>query len=93
MSDRELVFRVHAIRRMFERRIAEEEVRFVVEKGQVIESYPDDQPYPSRLILGFPGGRPLHIVAADVSGAAQTVIITVYDPDPEKWADNFSWRR
>jgi len=37
-----LVFRVHAIQRMFERRIMEEDVRDVVESGETIEHYPED---------------------------------------------------
>jgi hypothetical protein len=53
-----LVFRTHAIQRMFERRISHEEVRQVLEAGQIIERYADDVPYPSRLVLGWAGGRP-----------------------------------
>jgi len=50
MSQR-LVFRVHAIQRMFERGFTEEDVRSVVETGENIEYYPDDSPFPSRLML------------------------------------------
>src|SRR5688572_438607 len=42
-----LVFRVHAIQRMFERGIGETTVRDVLQNGEEIESYPDDLPYPS----------------------------------------------
>jgi hypothetical protein len=48
-----LIFRVHALQRMFQRRITEADVREILQVGEVIESYPDDTPYPSRLILGF----------------------------------------
>jgi len=51
MSQFLLVFRVHAIQRMFQRRISEEEVKQVVATGETIETYPTDQPFPSRLIL------------------------------------------
>ena len=44
-----LVFRVHAIQRMYQRSISEEEVRIVIKTGETIEDYPDDLPYPSRL--------------------------------------------
>jgi len=47
-----LVFRVHAIQRMYERHISEEEVRQTIAAGEVIEAYPDDTPYASRLVLG-----------------------------------------
>jgi hypothetical protein len=40
---------------MFERRITAEDVRAVVADGEVIQSYPEDKPYPSRLVLGWRG--------------------------------------
>ena len=60
-----LVFRVHAIQRMALRDISEAEVRAVLTTGEAIEEYPDDTPFPSRLVLGWVGSRPLHVVAAD----------------------------
>ena len=84
-----LIYRVHAVQRMFARAISEADVRGVVETGRVIRNYPDDTPYPSRLILGFAGTRPLHVVAADVPGTDEVVIITVYEPDPSLWNDDF----
>ena len=53
MSQFHLVFRVHAIQRMFQRKINEQEVKQVVAMGQTIEAYPTDKPFPSRLILGW----------------------------------------
>ena len=47
MSQFCLVFRVHAIQRMFQRRVSEEEVKQVVVAGETIETYPDDKPFPS----------------------------------------------
>jgi hypothetical protein len=44
-----LTFRQHAIQRMFERSIAPDEIRAALAHGSVIESYPDDTPYPSQL--------------------------------------------
>jgi hypothetical protein len=61
----DLIFRVHAIQRMFDRGIRETDVRDVLEHGEVIEAYPDDLPYPSRLMLGHCGGRPVHVLASD----------------------------
>lgn len=51
-----LVFRVHAVRRMAERRVTVDEVRAALVQGETIEDYPDDTPYPSRLVLGWVGG-------------------------------------
>ena len=59
-----LVFRVHAIQRMFQRGISEDMVRRTLETSQTIEEYPDDQPYPSRLVLGWYDTQPLHMVIA-----------------------------
>jgi hypothetical protein len=45
MSQFLLVFRVHAIQRMFQRRISKEEVRQVVATGETIKTYPTDKPF------------------------------------------------
>ena len=60
-----LVFRVHAIQRMYQRVISDAEVRHVIATGETVEDYPDDTPYPSRLVLGWNGRRPIHVVVAD----------------------------
>jgi hypothetical protein len=78
---------------MFERRFTEDDVRQVVEGGKIIESYPGDTPYPSRLILGWRGLRPVHVVAADDVAAGTVIIVTVYEPDLERWEPGFEKRR
>ncbi len=88
-----LVFRMHAIRRMFQRQISIEDVRHVLTTGQVIEDYPNDTPYPSHLVLGQCGTRPLHVVAADNVASRETIIITVYEPDPAQWEPGFRRRK
>ena len=88
-----LVFRVYAIRRMFQRSISEEHVRHVLETGEVIQRYPDDQPYPSRLILGWQGTRPIHVVIADNVEDQEIVVITVYEPDLAHWQADFRRER
>lgn len=88
-----LVFRVHAIQRMFQRKIGEEEVKAVVATGEVIERYPEDKPFPSRLMLGWSGDRPIHVVAADHAKEQETIVITVYQPDVAEWEEGFSRRK
>jgi hypothetical protein len=88
-----LVFRVHALERMFQRQVREHDVRAVLSSGTVIEAYPDDTPYPSRLILGWSGSRPLHVVAADTPEDRETIIITVYEPEPSQWESDFTRRK
>jgi hypothetical protein len=88
-----LIFRIHAIQRMFERQISPEDVRSVVESGETIQEYPDDTPYPSRLVLGWKLQRPIHIVVADNEADNEKIIVTVYEPDPTQWADDFKRRK
>lgn len=87
-----LLFRVHAIRRMAERDISVVDVRRVLEGGEVIETYPEDTPFPSRLVLGWIGSRPLHVVAAEDAEEGRTFIVTVYEPDKAQWDPTFRRR-
>lgn len=93
MAPERLVFRLHAIQRMFERWISVEDVRQVVSGGETIREYPDDSPYPSRLLLGWIGARPLHVVAATNAADGETIVITVYEPDPSQWEADFKRKR
>jgi hypothetical protein len=87
-----LIFRVHAIRRMFDRGISVDDVQTVLQTGKTIQDYPDDKPYPSRFMLGWIGARPLHVVIADTADGDH-VIITVYEPDPALWEPGFERKR
>ena len=86
------MFRVHAIQKMFERGIGQEDVQEVLGRGEVLREYPEDTPFPSRLILGWRGDRPLQLVVANDEGE-NTFIITVYEPDPGKWDLEFRRRK
>ena len=88
-----VTYRVHAVRRMFERGISDAQVRQVLEGGEEITAYPDDKPYPSRLLLGWQGGRPLHVVAAYNAQDDEEIVITVYEPEIALWEDGFKRRR
>ena len=68
--------------------IKESEVFEAVRSGEVIESYPEDEPYPSCLIYGRTfEGRPLHVVCAYAKDEKTAIIITAYQPDPDRWID------
>ena len=88
-----VVFSGHAVRKMFERRLSHDAVLAVVASGQIILDYPDDRPHPSALILGFPDGRPVHVVAALDSARNECIVVTAYWPDPALWQDDFKTRR
>jgi hypothetical protein len=73
--------------------IGEGEVFEVVLEGKIIEDYPEDEPYPSCLIYGRTlEDRPLHVVCAFAKTEEAAIIITVYEPNPERWID-FERRR
>jgi hypothetical protein len=93
MNDRCIIFRVHAIQRMFERRVSAENVRQVLQSGEMIEDYSGDMPAPGGLMLGKHGTRPLHVVMAENTIANELVVITVYEPDPSQWKARFKDRK
>ena len=78
---------------MIARFITEVEIRQVLEEGTIIESYPDEVPYPSYLMLGYVNARPLHVAAADDDLGKQTIVITIYEPDSNRWDSTFSKRK
>ena len=88
-----MVFSGHAVRRMFERAIAVADVVALIRSGEVIERYPQDQPLPSYLLLGFIDGEPLHVAVGVEVGDRRCVAVTVYRPSVELWDDDFRTRR
>ncbi len=78
---------------MFERGITVTDVRGVIGSGKPIQEYPEDQPFPSRLMLGWCDGRPVHVACAYDAGNRTTIVITVYEPGPEIWQPGFERKR
>jgi len=75
-------------------RIRAGEVLHVLDTGEIIAEYPDDQPYPSCLILGRTvTGRPLHVVCAPVSSEFRLIVITTYQPEPSRWESDYRRRK
>jgi hypothetical protein len=93
MTNRRIIFRIHAIQRMFERRVSYENVQQVLRSGEMIEDYSDDMPAPGGLISGRRGNRPLHVVMAENTTEDELVVITVYEPDPSQWKPHFRSRK
>ena len=93
MNNPKIFFRVHAVQRMFERDVSAKKVRQALESGETIEDYSSEMPDPSRLILGFQGKRPFHVVTSENPETNETTIITVYVPDSDKWGKDFRSRR
>jgi hypothetical protein len=71
---------------MFERKIPINRVRRALEAGDVIENYES-----SRLLMGFQGRRPFHVVTSETPDAL--TVVTVYLPDANKWKRDFRSRK
>ena len=77
---------------MAERAIFLRDVMNVIHKGEIIEQYPEDFPFPSCLILGLSvAGRYLHVVVS--SEGSLIYLITAYEPDPEEWKPDWKTRK
>ena len=93
MNSRPILFRMHAVQRMFERKISVKNVRQVLQSGEMIEDYSEEMPAPGGLMLGKHGQRPLHVVMAENIKEDGLVVITVYEPDPSQWKAQFKGRK
>jgi hypothetical protein len=78
---------------MFQRSVGRDAVNVVVSGGETIADYPDDSPYPSRLLLGFVNGRPVHVIVAWDAGTGTCIIVTAYEPQSDQWEPGFRKRR
>jgi hypothetical protein len=85
MTSRPIIFRIHAIQRMFERRVSEEDVRQVLQHGEMIEDYSDEMPNPGGLMSGKRGVRSLHVVMSENTQDNELIVITAYEPDRSQW--------
>jgi hypothetical protein len=87
------VFSGHALRRMFQRELAKDDIIEILRCGECIAEYPEDRSYPSYLMLGFAGSRPVHIVVAKDRVDEACYVVTAYVPDRLLWSDDFRIRR
>jgi hypothetical protein len=78
---------------MFERGISEKRVVEALKSGDTIEDYSSEMYEPSRLILGFQGKRPFHVVISENQETNEITVITVYTPSSDKWSKDFKSRR
>lgn len=77
---------VHARERMAERGVSTEDLISLIISGEIIESYPEDFPYPSVLMLGYLSGVAFHVVVA--KGMNLVKVVTVYMADEEIWLNH-----
>ncbi len=89
-----IIFLPHAIRQMSrpERMIRVADVRRVIERGELVEDYPQDVRGHSCLLLGQGDDkRAIHVVCSPKED--YLAIITAYLPSLEEWEDNFKKRK
>jgi hypothetical protein len=83
----------HAVDQSISRLIRLQEIREAIANSQIIEDYPNDKYAPSCLICGLTKtGKTIHIQSSYPSRPL-VKIITVYEPDPQKWNNDFTIRR
>jgi len=93
-EDGRIRLKTHAFIRSVERRIKINEIEEALINSKIIASYPDDTPLKSYLLLGYTlNERPLHIVTAIDNTEHYIWIITVYEPDRNKWNRSLTKRR
>ena len=82
----------HATQQMDSRGRTLEAVQQTILEGEIIRHYPDEQPYPECLFLGYPGGPedPCYVVVASND---ETVIVTVHNYDPAIYGADHRTRR
>ena len=87
-----IVFTRHAMTQMFSRSISIDVVKTIVSHHEVLADYPDDQPYPSRLLLGFVNEIPFHVILGYNEEIKTGYVITAYQPDSLQWGQDFKRR-
>jgi hypothetical protein len=75
----------HARVRMFERNVSTDDLMTIISSGEIIEEYPDDEPCPSLLIMGFIDAVAYHTAIALCTDHIR--VITVYIPEEDKWIE------
>ena len=93
---REDQFRIsnHAVEEMENDDLDLYNVLHSIEKGEIIEEYPESRITPSCLILGIDTkSNPVHSVWGYFEERYYSVLITVYKPNRREWMEDFKPRR
>ena len=93
VAESQFEFSKHAVDQSILRQVRVQEIMEAIANGQIIEDYLDDKYGSSCLICGLTQAqRPLHIQCSYPSRPL-IKIITVYEPDPQRWNDAFTQRK
>lgn len=89
-----IIYLPHAVRQMSrpDRMITVADVRNVIDRGELVEDYPEDVRGHSCLILGCGmDGTPIHVVCSPKDD--YVAIITAYLPSLQEWEHDFRKRK
>ena len=92
-AEEQFEFSKHAVDRSILRQIRVQEIREAIANGQVIEDYPEDKYGPSCLILGSTQAQRSIHVQCSYPSRSLVKIITVYEPNLQRWNNDFTERR
>ena len=92
-QNNQIRWRQHALSRMLERDITRDEIRSIIEHGEIIEHYPESEPYPGCLILGYATAKPLHAVITIDTENEFVYIVTAYIPDDLHFQSDLKTRK
>ncbi len=93
-AEKRILFLPHAVRQISrpDRMISPEEIKNVIQTGELIENYPENARGHSCLILGYDESkRSIHVVCSPKDEYLS--IITAYIPNLQEWDDNFRKRK
>ena len=88
-----ITWRRHALERMFTRDISRDIVKEVIAIGKIIETYNNDQPFPSQLLFAIIDKEAFHVVVAKDENTNECYVVTAYIPSKEYFEDDFITRR
>ena len=77
--------------RLLDCTIAEFEI--AIEHAEVIEEHEVEADVLKELVLSVSWTRPLHVVVVVDDQRAEERIVTVYEPDPDRWSEDYRRRR
>jgi Domain of unknown function (DUF4258) len=81
----------HAVEAADDDALSLDDVFSSVFRGEIIERYPTERPYPRYLVYGLTDDNaPVHSVWAYNDQSQSAALITVYRPDPDRWNN---WRK
>lgn len=93
VREQRVAWRKHVLQKLAERGLEQSAVLEVLLTGERIRDYTEDRPFPSALLLGYVGGKPLHVVVACDETDRRAFIITAYEPSRDFFEADYRTKR